>query len=230
MTAVELTSTVPPTHPAGPRHEDLARHPISARCCLNTELTVTLRLAGVCHLDNGLLRLSVVLDHPAAARRLAASIRAFSGYQPIVERSPAPARPNRQVVRLDTGAAALASKLGLCASTGCWVPGLPAHLGSAAACCRGAAWRAAYLATGTLTGSATPVLSVGCPDRTTARALAALANRSAPRARVNNVGPARVLVEVPGEVAKLLVEMGAQRAIPRPANAVSRSMVDEAAG
>ncbi|MGQ0464587.1 MAG: DNA-binding protein WhiA [Sporichthyaceae bacterium] len=207
MTTIQLA---PPPAPA--LHRELAQQPIGARCCLATELTVALRLAGTFHLDHGSLRLHVALDHPVAIRRLAASIRAFSGYEPTVQPAPAPGRPNRHVLRLDTGAAPLASKLGLCDRAGRPVPGLPAHTTSVAACCRGAAWRAAYLASGSL--SAQPTLRIGCPDRATAAALAALANRSAPRARVaGGVGSARVLVEVPGEVARLLAEMGAETAV-----------------
>jgi len=213
MTAIEVAPEQAPT-----LYRELAQHPIGARCCLATELTVTLRLAGTFHLDQGSLRLHVALDHPLAIRRLAASIRAFSGYEPVVRSAPTPGRPDRHALRLDTGAAPLASKLGLCDRTGRPVSGLPAHTGSVAACCRGAAWRAAYLAAGNLSATSGPTLRIGCPDRATARALAALANRSAPRARVTSVGvgPARVLVEVPGEVHRLLAEMGAERG-PCPA-------------
>lgn len=210
MTTIELAPERAPT-----LYRELAQRPIGARCCLATELTVTLRLAGTFHLDQGSLRLHVALDHPVAARRLAASIRAFSGYEPVVAAAPAPGRPDRHAIRLGTGAAPLASKLGLCDRTGRPVPGLPAHTSSVAACCRGAAWRAAYLATGNLSAASEPTLRIGCPDRATARALAALANRSAPRARVagDGVGPARVLVEVPGEVHRLLQEMGAEHGL-----------------
>lgn len=214
MTTVEFAADRGSTLSAEAVHQALARYPITSRCCLATELTLTLRLTGTFHLDHGALRLHVALDNPAAARRLAASIRAFSGYEPIVAAAPAPGRPHRQVLRLETGAAPLASKLGLCDRTGRLVPGLPAHLGSVAACCRGAAWRAAFLATGTLSSATEPILSIGCPDPATARALAALANRNAPRARVASIGPARVLVEVPSERQRLLLDMGIEPICP----------------
>jgi hypothetical protein len=190
--------------------DDLARRPLAARCCTFAETAVMLRLAGQVRFEGGSTRLSAVLDHPGAARRLAIAVTTLLGSEPRVERTPGRVGTgSRWVVRIDTAAPALARKAGLCDGTGRAVSGIPQHVMVSAACCQVAAWRAAVLATGTMpTTGGERRLRVGCPDLQAAMSLAMLAGRIAARARVPAAGPPQVVIEVAGEVAAMLRAIG----------------------
>lgn len=190
--------------------DELARRPLSMRCCLFTETAVTLRLAGTVALERRGMRLAVVLDHPGAARRLEVVVATLIGQQPTVEvtqgRRPA---DTRWVVRVEIGAAALARKVGLCDGTGRPVRGIPQHVMVSAGCCQAAAWRAAMLASGTLSaGTGERRLRVACPDLPSAVSLAMLAERIAGRARVPALGPPQVIVEMAGGLGRVLCAIG----------------------
>lgn len=190
--------------------DELARLPMTTRCCMFTEAAVMLRLAGTVQFDRSTTRLSVTLDHPGAARRLAVAVSAITGHDPTVELAPGRIPlGTRWVVRIDSGAAALVRKVGLCDSTGRAVRGIPQHVMVSAACCQAAAWRAAVLAAGTFpTTAGERRLRVICPDLPAAMSLAMLAGRIAGRARVPAAGPPQIVIEVAGEVAAMLRAIG----------------------
>jgi DNA-binding protein WhiA len=190
--------------------DELARRPSALRCCQFTETAVMLRLAGTVQVDRGSMRMSVVLDHCGAARRLAVAVTTLTGQEPILEAGAGRGSANRWVVRVETGAAVLARKVGLCDGTGRPVSGIPQHVMVSAACCQAAAWRGAVLATGALSVTAGERrLRVGCPDLPSAMSLAMLAARIAAKARVPAVGPPQVLVEVAGDLETILTAIGA---------------------
>jgi DNA-binding protein WhiA len=190
--------------------DELACRPLSARCCLFAEVAVMFRLAGTVRVDRGTTRLTVASDHAGAARRLAVAVATLTGQEPAVESTPGHGSAmGRWVLRVDSGAAALARKVGLCDGTGRSVTGIPQLVMVSAACCQVAAWRAAVLAAGTLPLTAGERrLRVGCPDLPAAMSLAMLAGRIAARARVPAVGPPQVMIEVATEVAAMLATIG----------------------
>jgi hypothetical protein len=194
--------------------DDLARRPLSTRCCLFAEIAVSLRLAGTVQVDRGSTRLVAGLDHAGAARRLAVAATALTGHEPAVECATGRGSATRWTIRIDTGAAVLARKVGLCDGSGRPVNGIPQHVMVSAACCQVAGWRAAILAAGSL-----PIMAgerrlrVACPDLPAAMSLAMLAGRIPSRARVPASGPPTVLVEAAGEIAALLAAVGVGEAL-----------------
>jgi hypothetical protein len=194
--------------------DEVARHPLSTRCCLFAETAVTLRLVGTVQIDRGSTRLIAGLDHAGAARRFAAAATTLTGHLPDVECSPGRGSAFRWTVRIETGAAVLARKVGLCDGTGRPISGIPQHVMVSAACCQVAAWRAAILAAGTLPVAAGERrLRVGCPDLPAAMSLAMLAGRVAGRARVPASGPPAVVIEAAGDVAAMLSAVGVGEAL-----------------
>jgi hypothetical protein len=209
-TTVVPTTVVPTTVvPTTVVKDELARRPLPTGCCLFTETAVTLRLAGTVAVERGATRLVVVLDHPGAARRLAMAVARLTGKKPSVETALG-RRPTDtlSVVRVESGAAALAGKVGLCDGMGRPVRGIPQRVLVSPGCCQAAAWGAAVLAAGTLWGGVGERrLRVLCPDLAAAMSLAMLAGRIAGGGRVPPLGPPLVLIEA-CELAGLLRAIG----------------------
>jgi DNA-binding protein WhiA len=189
------------------------------RCCLTAEIAAMLRLSGGLYLSRGRPVIEAELDSWAAASRLRTAIMAAFAYQAGASTlMPAAHRPGvRYLVRVGPGRDAenLARQAGLIIGGGQALIGMPRPVVAGRRCDCQAAWRGAFLAAGALTDpvKATAVLTITCPGREVALALAGTARRIGLPARACEFrGASQVRLQGPEGIANALCQMGAAAA------------------
>src|SRR4029077_10765775 len=144
--------------------DELSRVTVVKPCCRKAEVSSLLRFAGGLHLAAGHIVIEAELDTGAAARRLRKDIAEVFGHSSeLLVLAPSGLRKgNRYLVRVSRDGDSLARQAGLVDGYGRPVRGLPRQVVSGGACDCEAAWRAAFLAHGSLTRPG-PAMSVGIP-------------------------------------------------------------------
>ena len=197
--------------------DELSRVGVVKPCCRKAEVSALLRFAGGLHLASGHIVIEAELDTGAAARRLRKDIAEVFGHSSeLLVLAPSGLRKgNRYVVRVPKDGDSLARQTGLVDSYGRPVRGLPRQVVSGASCDCEAAWRAAFLAHGSLTEPGRSMsLEVTCPGPEAALALVGAARRLKIHAKARDVrGVDRVVVKDGDAISALLTRLGAHESV-----------------
>lgn len=199
--------------------DELSRLEVEKLCCRRAEVSVLLRLAGGLDLSAGRVVIEAELDTSAAARRLQASIaEAFGQPAEFATLAGVGSRAaSRYLVRVSKGQAgeSVARQAGMIDQRGCPVRGLPPQVVSGGTCDCEAAWRAAFLASGSLTEPGRSMaLEVTCPGFEAALALVGAARRMKVPARARDArGVDRVVIRDGDAIAAMLTRLRAHRAL-----------------
>lgn len=195
--------------------DELSRFEVTKVCCRKAETATVLRFAGGLHLVKGQVVVEAQLDSGSAARRLRQDIREIFGHEAeMAVVSPGGLRRRSQyVVRVVDGGAALARQTGLIDGSGRPVRGLPPQVVNGGKCDVEAAWRAAFMAHGSLTEPGrSSALEITCPGPEAALALVGAARRLGLPAKSREVrGVDRVVIRDGDVIGELLVRMGAHK-------------------
>lgn len=180
--------------------------------CRRVQLATVLRMSAELRVRRGLV-VAAEVGTATLARWLRREIGELHGAQAVatVMARDSSSRAVRYSVRVEA-ASELARATGLTDERGRPVTGLPTQVVGGSPGEVAAAWRGAFLASGTLTGPGrTAVLEVRCPSTETAYALASCARRLGvtPLVRESH-GVDRVLIRDNNDIALLLSRMGAQ--------------------
>ncbi|PIF03740.1 MAG: DNA-binding protein WhiA [Propionibacterium sp.] len=195
---------------------ELALVRVTKNCCRRTEIATMLRLAGGLHIVNGRIVVEAELDTGAAIRRLRGFIHDLYGHESeiIVVSGAGIRRGTKYLLRMIRQGEVLARQTGLIDVKGRPVRGLPVQIVGGGTCCSAAAWRAAFLARGSLTepGRST-ALEVGCPGSEVALALVGSARRLGVSAKAREVrGGDRVVIRDSEAIGDMLTHIGAHDA------------------
>ncbi len=195
---------------------ELALVRVTKNCCRRTEIATMLRLAGGIHIVNGRIVVEAELDTGAAIRRLRGFIHDLYGHESeiIVVSGAGIRRGTKYLLRMIRQGEVLARQTGLIDPKGRPVRGLPVQIVGGGTCCSAAAWRAAFLARGSLTepGRST-ALEVGCPGSEVALALVGSARRLGVSAKSREVrGGDRVVIRDSEAIGDMLTHIGAHDA------------------
>ena len=181
--------------------DELSRIEVTKTCCRKTEVATMLRIAGSLQLVSGQVLVEAEFDSGAIARRIRNDVKSLYGHEvtfAVVQPSGL-RRSAKYAIRITEGGAWLARQTGLVDGRGRPVRGLPPAVVAGGPCDAESAWRAAFLAHGSLTEPGrSSALEITCPSPETALAL---------------VGSARRL----GIVAKAREVRGVDRRTPRTA-------------
>src|SRR5579863_6182737 len=186
--------------------DELSRVEVVKPCCRKAEVSALLRFAGGLHLASGHIVIEAELDTGAAARRLRKDIAEVFGHSSeLLVLAPSGLRKgNRYVVRVPRDGDSLARQTGLVDSYGRPVRGLPRQVVSGGSCDCEAAWRAAFLAHGSLT----------YPGPEAALALVGAARRLKIHAKARDVRSVdRVVVKDGDAISALLTRLGAHESV-----------------
>ena len=175
--------------------DELSRVTVLKPCCRKAEVSTLLRFAGGLHIAGGRIVVEAELDTGAAARRLR--------------------KGNRYLVRVSRDGDSLARQTGLVDGHGRPVRGLPRQVVSGGSCDCEAAWRAAFLAHGSLTEPGRSMsLEITCPGPEAALALVGAARRLKIHAKARDVrGVDRVVVKDGDAISALLARLGAHDSV-----------------
>ena len=197
--------------------DELSRVEVVKPCCRKAEVSAMLRFAGGLHLAGGHIVIEAELDTGAAARRLRKDIAEIFGHRAeLIVLAPSGLRKgNRYVVRVPKDGDSLARQTGIVDSYGRPVRGLPRQVVAGGSCDCEAAWRAAFLAHGSLTEPGRSMsLEVTCPGPETALALVGAARRLKIHAKARDVrGVDRVVVKDGDAISALLTRLGAHESV-----------------
>jgi cell division protein WhiA len=197
--------------------DELSRVTVVKPCCRKAEVSSLLRFAGGLHLAAGHIVIEAELDTGAAARRLRKDVAEVFGHtSELLVLAPSGLRKgNRYLVRVSRDGDSLARQTGLVDSHGRPVRGLPRQVVSGGSCDCEAAWRAAFLAHGSLTEPGRSMsLEVTCPGPEAALALVGAARRLKIHAKARDVrGVDRVVVKDGDAISALLTRLGAHDSV-----------------
>ncbi|HEY2576996.1 MAG TPA: DNA-binding protein WhiA [Streptosporangiaceae bacterium] len=197
--------------------DELSRVEVVKPCCRKAEVSALLRFAGGLHLASGHIVIEAEMDTAMAARRLRKDIAEVFGHSSeLLVLAPSGLRKgNRYVVRVAKDGDSLARQTGLVDSYGRPVRGLPRQVVSGGSCDCEAAWRAAFLAHGSLTEPGRSMsLEVTCPGPEAALALVGAARRLKIHAKARDVrGVDRVVVKDGDAISALLTRLGAHESV-----------------
>jgi DNA-binding protein WhiA len=197
--------------------DELSRVDVVKPCCRKAEVSALLRFAGGLHLASGHIVIEAELDTASAARRLRKDIAEVFGHRSeLIVVAPSGLRKgNRYVVRVPKDGDSLARQTGIVDSYGRPVHGLPRQVVSGGSCDCEAAWRAAFLAHGSLTEPGRSMsLEITCPGPETALALVGAARRLKIHAKARDVrGVDRVVVKDGDAISALLTRLGAHDSV-----------------
>src|SRR5437660_10837594 len=197
--------------------DELSRVTVLKPCCRKAEVSTLLRFAGGLHLAGGRIVVEAELDTGAAARRLRKDVAEVFGHaSELIVLAPSGLRKgNRYVVRVQKDGDSLARQTGLVDSFGRPVRGLPRQVVSGGSCDCEAAWRAAFLAHGSLTEPGRSMsLEITCPGPEAALALVGAARRLKIHAKARDVrGVDRVVVKDGDAISALLTRLGAHDSV-----------------
>lgn len=196
---------------------ELAQIPTTKVCCRKAEVSTTLRFAGGLHIVAGRIVIEAELDTAAAARRLRKDISEIYGHESEIIRvqNSGVRKTTVYVVRFSKDGQALARQTGLVDASGRPIRGLPPQVVSGASCDAVAAWRAAFLARGSLTEPGrSSALEVTAPGPEAALALVGAARRLSVSAKAREVRNAdRVVIRDGEAIGALLTRLGAHEAL-----------------
>ena len=197
--------------------DELARLPITRTCCRKAEVATMLRFAGGLHLVGGRIVVEAELDTGAAARRLRRDIGEIYGHPSdlSVIQPGGLRRTSRYVVRVAANGDQLARQTGLVDGQGRPVRGLSPQVVNGGLCDAEAAWRAAFIAHGSLTEPGrSSALEITAPGPEAAMALVGAARRLGVVAKSREVrGVDRVVVRDGDAIGSLLVRLGAHESV-----------------
>jgi hypothetical protein len=197
--------------------DELSRVEVVKPCCRKAEVSALLRFAGGLHLSGGHIVIEAELDTGASARRLRKDIAEIFGHRAeLIVLAPSGLRKgNRYVVRVPKDGDSLARQTGIVDSYGRPVRGLPRQVVSGGNCDCEAAWRAAFLAHGSLTEPGRSMsLEITCPGPEAALALVGAARRLKIHAKARDVrGVDRVVVKDGDAISALLTRLGAHESV-----------------
>jgi DNA-binding protein WhiA len=197
--------------------DELSRVEVVKPCCRKAEVSALLRFAGGLHLTGGHIVIEAELDTASAARRLRKDIAEVFGQRSVLlVLAPSGLRKgNRYVVRVPRDGDSLARQTGIVDSYGRPVRGLPRQVVSGGSCDCEAAWRAAFLAHGSLTEPGRSMsLEITCPGPEAALALVGAARRLKIHAKARDVrGVDRVVVKDGDAISALLTRLGAHDSV-----------------
>jgi cell division protein WhiA len=183
-------------------------------CCRKAEISTLLRLTGGLYLTGGRVIIEAELPTAAAARRLQAGIaHTFRCRAEILVSHSALGDRHLLRVGAGTAGATLARQTGLIDGAGRLVRGLPRPVIGGDTCCCEAAWRAALIAKGSLTGMGrSTALEVTCSEHEAALALVGLARRMKTQAKVREVRGLYRAVARDDDATAILARLGACQA------------------
>jgi DNA-binding protein WhiA len=197
--------------------DELSRVTVVKPCCRKAEVSSLLRFAGGLHLSGGHIVIEAELDTGVAARRLRKDIAEVFGHSSeLLVLAPSGLRKgNRYLVRVSRDGDSLARQTGLVDGHGRPVRGLPRQVVSGGGCDCEAAWRAAFLAHGSLTEPGRSMsLEITCPGPEAALALVGAARRLKIHAKARDVrGVDRVVVKDGDAISALLARLGAHDSV-----------------
>ncbi|HEY3735381.1 MAG TPA: DNA-binding protein WhiA [Streptosporangiaceae bacterium] len=197
--------------------DELSRVSVVKPCCRKAEVSALLRFAGGLHLSSGRIVIEAELDTGAVARRLRKDVAEVFGHaSELIVLAPSGLRKgNRYVVRVQKDGDSLARQTGLVDSYGRPVRGLPRQVVSGGSCDCESAWRAAFLAHGSLTEPGRSMsLEITCPGPEAALALVGAARRLKIHAKARDVrGVDRVVVKDGDAISALLTRLGAHDSV-----------------
>ncbi|MBE7192279.1 MAG: DNA-binding protein WhiA [Gordonia polyisoprenivorans] len=193
--------------------DELAVQPAPIAAVRAAQLGGAIRLAGTLHTVAGRHVLDLDVDRDSVARRLSADVAHLYGYRPVITtgRAPFPV-----VVRVDTGAVALARQTGLVDRHGRAVRGLASQFVRSSRAEAAALWRGAFMVRGELSSPRRALATLVCPTPEAALALSGVARRigvsvKAPPGNVD--GPGRLTIRGADDVAALLEVLGARTSL-----------------
>ena len=197
--------------------DELSRVTVVKPCCRKAEVSSLLRFAGGLHLSAGHIVIEAELDTGVAARRLRKDVAEVFGHSSeLLVLAPSGLRKgNRYLVRVSKDGDSLARQTGLVDGHGRPVRGLPRQVVSGGSCDCEAAWRAAFLAHGSLTEPGRSMsLEITCPGPEAALALVGAARRLKIHAKARDVrGVDRVVVKDGDAISALLARLGAHDSV-----------------
>ena len=197
--------------------DELSRVTVVKPCCRKAEVSSLLRFAGGLHLNSGHIVIEAELDTGAAARRLRKDVAEVFGHSSeLLVLAPSGLRKgNRYLVRVSRDGDSLARQTGLVDGHRRPVRGLPRQVVSGGSCDCEAAWRAAFLAHGSLTEPGRSMsLEITCPGPEAALALVGAARRLKIHAKARDVrGVDRVVVKDGDAISALLARLGAHDSV-----------------
>ena len=197
--------------------DELSRVTVVKPCCRKAEVSSLLRFAGGLHLAAGHIVIEAELDTGAAARRLRKDIAEVFGHtSELLVLAPSGLRKgNRYLVRVSKDGDSLARQTGLVDGHGRPVRGLPRQVVSGGSCDCESAWRAAFLAHGSLTEPGRSMsMEITCPGPEAALALRGAARRIGITAKEREVrGVDRVVIKDGDAIAALLTRIGAHASV-----------------
>ena len=197
--------------------DELSRVTVVKPCCRKAEVSSLLRFAGGLHLSAGHIVIEAELDTGVAARRLRKDVAEVFGHSSeLLVLAPSGLRKgNRYLVRVSKDGDSLARQTGLVDGHGRPVRGLPRQVVSGGSCDCEAAWRAAFLAHGSLTEPGRSMsMEITCPGPEAALALVGAARRLKIHAKARDVrGVDRVVVKDGDAISALLARLGAHDSV-----------------
>jgi hypothetical protein len=195
--------------------DELSKVAASPASCRRAQLAAVLRLCGELRMSRGGLVVAAEVPTAAVARYLRREIAALHGVRAVatVMARSAAVHGGRYLVRVsaEDGGGVLARAAGLIDERGRPVSGLPTAVVGGSPGEVAAAWRGAFLASGSLTGrSQSPAMEIKCPSTEAAYALASCARRLGVASLVREArGVDRVIVRDAEDIAALLTRIGA---------------------
>ena len=176
-----------------------------------------LRFASGLHIINRAIVVEADLDTGASARRLRKDIFEIYGHDSEIAlvQGTGIRKGTRYLVRVVVGGEALARQTGIVDASGRPVKGLPPAIVAGALCDCESAWRAAFLAHGSLTEPGrSSSLEITCPGPESALALVGAARRLGIAAKSREVrGVDRVVIRDGDAIGAMLTKLGAHDAM-----------------
>ncbi|MFC4336247.1 DNA-binding protein WhiA [Salininema proteolyticum] len=200
--------------------DELSRVDTTKSCCQRAELGTLFRFSGGLHLVEGAhVMVEAEVDSGSVARRANKFITELYNYDSQLQVLVAAGlrRTNHYLLRVLADGGAFARQIGLSDARGYPIRGLPAHIVGAYPCCAEAAWRAAFMARGSLTEPGrSSSLEITCPGPETAIALVGAARRLGVAAKARDVrGVDRVVIRDGDAISDLLTRIGAHSSVLR---------------
>lgn len=193
--------------------DELSRVEVTKACCRKAEVSTMLRFASGLHLVNRQIVVEADLDTGAAARRLRRDIFDIYGHESDIAlvQGTGIKKGTRYLVRVVNGGEQLARQTGVVDASGRPVRGLPPAIVAGALCDCVSAWRAAFLAHGSLTEPGrSSSLEITCPGPEAALALVGAARRLGLAAKSREVrGVDRVVIRDGDAIGAMLTKLGA---------------------
>ena len=196
--------------------DELSRVEVTKMCCRKAEVSTILRSASGLHIINRAIVVEADLDTGSSARRLRKDILKSTAMTVKLRWfKDGNKKGTRYLVRVVVGGEALARQTGIVDASGRPVKGLPPAIVAGALCDCESAWRAAFLAHGSLTEPGrSSSMEITCPGPESALALVGAARRLGIAAKSREVrGVDRVVIRDGDAIGAMLTKLGAHDAM-----------------